>query len=136
MNLCSCQVLSERQKTSLKISTMIERWNYQVIQTNMEKSEIKNKMEVASNVGNIDNLASKKNLLNNNHFILLQFSNEPLLLIWSRRPGFNPRSRHTKDFKKMVLATSLLYTQQYKIHIKVKVEQSREKSSTLPNTLV
>ena len=36
-----------------------------------------------------------------------------------RRPGFNPRSRHTKDFK-MVFDTSLLNTQQYKVHIKVK----------------
>ena len=42
-----------------------------------------------------------------------------------RRPGFNPRSRHTKDFK-MVLETSLLNTQQYKVRIKGKVEQSRK----------
>ena len=33
---------------------------------------------------------------------------------------------------KMVLDTSLLKTQQYKIRIKGKVEQSRERSSTLP----
>ena len=32
---------------------------------------------------------------------------------------------------KMVLDTSLLNTQQYKVHIKGKVEQSREKSSAL-----
>ena len=37
---------------------------------------------------------------------------------------------------KMVLDTSLLNTQQYKVRIKGKVEQSREKSSTLPDTLV
>ena len=37
---------------------------------------------------------------------------------------------------KMVLDTSLLNTQQYKVCIKGKVEQSRERSSTLPNTLV
>ena len=37
---------------------------------------------------------------------------------------------------KMVLDTSLLNTQQYKVHIKGKVEQSREKSSALPYTLV
>ena len=37
---------------------------------------------------------------------------------------------------KMVLDTSLLNTQQYKLHIKGKVEQSREKSSALPYTLV
>ena len=37
---------------------------------------------------------------------------------------------------KMVLNTSLLNTQQYKVRIKGKVEQSREKSSTLPYTSV
>ena len=37
---------------------------------------------------------------------------------------------------KMVLDTSLLNTQQYKVCIKGKVEQSKERSSTLPYTLV
>ena len=37
---------------------------------------------------------------------------------------------------KMVLDTSLLNTQQYKVHIKGKVEQSRERSSVLPYTSV
>ena len=37
---------------------------------------------------------------------------------------------------KMVLDTSLLNTQQYKVHIKGKVEQSRERSSALLYTLV
>ena len=37
---------------------------------------------------------------------------------------------------KMVLDTSLLNTQWYKVHIKGKVEQSRERSSTLPYTLM
>ena len=37
---------------------------------------------------------------------------------------------------KMVLDTSLLNTQQYKVRIKGKVEQSRERSSALPYTLV
>ena len=36
---------------------------------------------------------------------------------------------------KMVLDTSLLNTQQYKIHIKGKVKQSLERSSPLPYTL-
>ena len=54
---------------------------------------------------------------------------------WSGRPGFNPSSRHTKDFK-MVLDTSLLNPQQYKVPIKGKVEQSTEMSSALPYTLV
>ena len=37
---------------------------------------------------------------------------------------------------KMVLDTSLLNTQHYKVRIKGKVEQSRERSSALPYTLV
>ena len=37
---------------------------------------------------------------------------------------------------KIVLDTALLNTQQYKVHIKGKVEQSRERSSTFPYTLV
>ena len=37
---------------------------------------------------------------------------------------------------KMAFDTSLLNTQQYKVRIKGKVEQSRERSSALPNTLV
>ena len=37
---------------------------------------------------------------------------------------------------KMVLDTSLLNTQQYKVHIKGEVEQSKERSSTLPYTSV
>ena len=37
---------------------------------------------------------------------------------------------------KMVLEACLLDTQQYKVHIKGKVEPSRERSSTLPYTSV
>ena len=37
---------------------------------------------------------------------------------------------------KMVLDASLLSTQHYKVRIKGKVEQSRERSSALPYTLV
>ena len=40
-----------------------------------------------------------------------------------------------KTFK-MVLDTSLLNTQQYKVHIEGKVEPSKERSSTLPYTSV
>ena len=54
---------------------------------------------------------------------------------WSGRPRFNPRSGHTKD-SKMVLDASLLNTQNFKVTIKGKVEQSREKSSALSYTLV
>ena len=50
---------------------------------------------------------------------------------WSCRPVFNPRSVIPKTLK-MVLDTSLLNTQQYKVCIKSKVEQSRERSSALP----
>ena len=38
--------------------------------------------------------------------------------------------------QKMVLDASLLNNQHYKVQIKDKVEQSRERSSTLPYTLV
>ena len=51
------------------------------------------------------------------------------------RPGFNSRSSHTKD-SKVVLAAALLNTQHYKVRIKGKVEQFREKSSALPYTSV
>ena len=37
---------------------------------------------------------------------------------------------------KMVLDTSLLNTQQYKVRIKGKVEKSRERSNALPYTMV
>ena len=37
---------------------------------------------------------------------------------------------------KMVLDTSLLNAQEYKVHIEGKVEQSRERSSALPYTSV
>ena len=40
-------------------------------------------------------------------------------------PRFNPRSRHTKDFK-MVLDTTLFYTQQYNVSIKGNMKQSKE----------
>ena len=49
--------------------------------------------------------------------------------------GFNPRSNHTKH-SKIVLDPSLPNTQHYKVHIKGKVEQSRETSSALPYTSV
>ena len=52
---------------------------------------------------------------------------------WPGRLGFSPRSRHTKDLE-MVLDTSLLNTQQYKVRTKGKVEQSRERSSASPYT--
>ena len=54
---------------------------------------------------------------------------------WPGRPGFNRRSSNTKD-SKMVLDTTLLNTQYYKVKIKGKVEQSREKISALPYTSV
>ena len=44
--------------------------------------------------------------------------------------GFNPRSRHTKDFKNGTWSL-LANTQQYEVRIKGKMEQSRERSSAL-----
>ena len=38
--------------------------------------------------------------------------------------------------KKMVLDVALLNTQHYKVRIKGKVDQSRERSSTLPDNLM
>ena len=49
--------------------------------------------------------------------------------------GLNSRLSHTKD-SKTVRNVYLLNTQHYKVWIKGKVEQSRERSSTLPYTLV
>ena len=57
------------------------------------------------------------------------------LLTMTGKPGFNPRSRHTKDLK-MVLDTSLLKTQKYKVRIEGKMLQSRERGSALPFTSV
>ena len=57
------------------------------------------------------------------------FTNDPG--DWGSIPG-----RVIPKTLKMVLNTSLLNTQQYKVHIKGKVEQSREWSSALPYTLV
>ena len=51
---------------------------------------------------------------------------------WSRRPGFNPRSRHTKD----LIPPCLTLSKQYKVGIESKVEQSREMSSSLSYTSV
>ena len=45
-------------------------------------------------------------------------------------------SRVTQKTSKMVLDTSLLNTQQYKVRIKSKVEQSKERRTPLPYTLV
>ena len=53
---------------------------------------------------------------------------------WPGRPGFNPRSSHTKD-SKMVLDASLLNAQHYKVRIKGKVEQSREGVAPSPTHL-
>ena len=53
----------------------------------------------------------------------------------SRRPGFNPRSSQTKDTK-MVLDAVFFNTQNYKVMIKGKEEQSREWISALPYAFV
>ena len=72
-----------------------------------------------------------------NQMFLMYFNwpSEKSVRQWSGRPGFNPWSRHTEDFK-MVLDTTLLNTQQYKVRIEGKVEQSRERSCPLPYTEV
>ena len=56
--------------------------------------------------------------------------------VFANGPGDqNPWSSHTKD-QKIVLDASLINTQNYKIGIKSKVEQSRERNSAFPNTSV
>ena len=60
--------------------------------------------------------------------VIREFANGPGVL--GSIPG-----RHTKD-SKIVLNASLLNTQKYKVGIKGKVEQSRERSSSLPYTSV
>ena len=44
--------------------------------------------------------------------------------------------RDIPNTQKMVLDAALLYTQHYKVRIKGKVEQYRERSSALPNITV
>ena len=51
------------------------------------------------------------------------------------RPGINSRSSDTKD-SKMLLDDTLLTTHYYKVRVKDKVKQSKERNSALPNTLV
>ena len=69
----------------------------------------------------------------NSNWNWLKLSVAPAYIIVKRSPGLNPRSSHTKDLK-MVLDTPLLNTQQYKVRIKGKVEQSRERRSAVPYT--
>ena len=54
--------------------------------------------------------------------------------VFTNGPGdrvFNPRSSHTKDSN-----AALINSQHYKVKIKGKIEQPRERSSVLPNTSV
>ena len=50
---------------------------------------------------------------------------------WCSIPG-----RVIPNTRKMILDASFLNTHQYKVGIKGKVEQSRERSSALPDTVV
>ena len=58
--------------------------------------------------------------------------------VFANRPGDlgSIPSRVIPKTQKMELVASLLNTQHYKVRIKGKVEQSRERSSALPYTLV
>ena len=66
---------------------------------------------------------------------LVPHPSKKICTLLPRRPGLNPRSSLTKD-SKMVLDAALLNTQHYKVRIRGKVEQSKERSSDLPYTLV
>ena len=63
--------------------------------------------------------------------------NRPIGLVGrvSGKPKFIPRSSHTKD-SRLVLDIALLNTQHYKVRTKVKVDQSRERCSTLHYAVV
>ena len=61
--------------------------------------------------------------------------NEQSIRQSSWRPGFNPRSNHTKT-QKVVFDAALPNTQHYKVRLKGKVKQSWEWSSALLYTSV
>ena len=63
------------------------------------------------------------------HYVILHI--QPDIGKMVRIPG-----RVIPKTQKMVLDTSLLNTQQYKVGIKGKVEQSRERNNALPYTMV
>ena len=52
----------------------------------------------------------------------------------SGRPGVQSQVESYQRLKKMVLDAALLNTQHYKVRIKDKGKQSRERSNALPNT--
>ena len=53
-----------------------------------------------------------------------------------RETGVQFQVKSYQRLKKIMLDASLLNTQHYKVQIKGKVEQSKERSSALPYTLV
>ena len=57
-------------------------------------------------------------------------------LVFANGPGDRGSDRVIQKTQKLVLDTVLFNTQQYKVSIKGKVEQSWEWSSALPYTLV
>ena len=75
------------------------------------------------------------------HILKITFLNKPdwpwgkRVHQWSGRSGFNPGHVIPKTLK-MILDTSLFNTQQYKVRIEGKVEQSGERRSGLPYTSV
>ena len=77
---------------------------------------------------------------NPHNFPLSQFGDltEHWVRVFANGPGDlgSVPGRVIPKTKKMVLDASLLNTQNYKVRIKGKMEQSRERSSALPYTLV
>ena len=55
-------------------------------------------------------------------------------MVWET--GIQSQVESYQRLRKMVLHAALLNTQHYKVYIKGKVEQSKERSSALPYTLV
>ena len=71
-------------------------------------------------------------------FYTRKFAAGPVGRVFANDPGDlgSIHGRVIPETFKMVLDTSLLNTQQYKVRIEGKVEQSRERSSALPYTSV
>ena len=69
---------------------------------------------------------------------IFTFKSSAISLMFVNGPGDQGSisGRVIPKTQKMVLDTSLLYTQHYKVRFKGKVERSRERSSALPYTSV
>ena len=72
------------------------------------------------------------------HFVIFKIWKEKYFKLFANGPGDleSILGRVIPNTSKLVLDASLLNTQHYKVRIKGKVEQSKERNSALPYTLV